>query len=636
MSGNAASASFVPRGRHLFIYDLVAIGLAILGAFALRFDANDVLGALRPYLPVVLLPLVTQPLVNVAFGLYRREWRYASMRELIGVVAAIGTGSAITGGLVLILSSFEFPGTAGLPRSYLPLEGMLSLLLIGGGRFSLRWALENSGRSGETDEERSGVRTLVYGAGEAGAAVARLAERDPAMNLKIVGFLDDDPHKRGSRLLGIRIFGGLERLAEATRTTRARQLVVAMPSSSGAIVRRAVDSGQGLGHDVKIIPPLHEVLSATDHGPRIRSVSVEDLLRREPVRVDLTELADYLNGASVVVTGAGGSIGGELARQIFTLGPRRLVLVDNNEAALWGIERELRERQGIEGPHLVGRLCDVRSPIATARIVHEAEPDVVFHAAALKHVPICELQPCEAVLTNVVGTLNLLRACEDAGVARFILISTDKAVEPVSVMGATKRLAEILTLASGRRSGRTRIAVRFGNVLGSSGSVVPIFSHQLEHGIPLTVTHPDATRYFMTIPEAVSLILQAGADEASGDVYILDMGEPVRIVDLAEDMIRLSGVARANVEIVYTGLRPGERLTEQLVYDEETMDRTAHDRVWKVKATAAPGLTQPIPSVLADLERAAVQGNDRLVREQLTAIGVLHPGTDRTWTEVSA
>jgi FlaA1/EpsC-like NDP-sugar epimerase len=452
-----------------------------------------------------------------------------------------------------------------------------------------------------------------------------MSDRDRAMQVRVVGFLDDDSRKAGSRLHGARIYGPIDRLPEAVRATHAAQLVVAMPSAPGSVTRRAVEAGRALGLTVKIVPPLHEILGGHADITRLRPVSVDDLLRRDPVRVDLEELAGYLNGASVVVTGGGGSIGSELARQIFALGPRRLAILDNSEAALWAIERELSERRGAAGPVVDAILCDVRLPNAVDRAIEAAAPDVVFHAAALKHVPICEAHPAQAVLTNVIGTRNVLDACERHAVPRFVLISTDKAVHPVSVMGATKRLAEILTLTMGRRTNRAHMAVRFGNVLGSSGSVVPLFRRQLEQGLPLTITHREATRYFMTIPEAVSLILQAGASDTSGDVYVLDMGQPVRIVDLAEDMIRLSGLDPAAVEIVFTGLRPGERLTERLLYEHEAMQPTEHERVLRAEAALAFGLTEPSDRLVARLERVATASDDRAVRAQLVASGVLQP-----------
>lgn len=624
--GMTPGPRFVPRGRHLFLYDLAAISIAIVGAFALRFDANNVPAEMRPYLPVAFLPLFVQPVVNVIFGLYRREWRYASVREMIGITAAVGTGTVVSGVLFLILAAADAPSTTGMPRSFFVLEGLLSLILIGGGRFTLRWALENAGRSGETEEETAGARTLVYGAGEAGAAVARLSDRDPAMRLRIVGFLDDDDTKRGSRLLGVRIFGDLAKLGEVARRTHATQLVVAMPSAPGSIIRKAVDAGQELGLDVRIVPPLHQLLAGDERITRLRPVVLDDLLRREPVRADLEELADYLNGASVLITGGGGSIGSELARQIHALGPRHLTVADNSEVALWGVEQSLRSPGQTGGPTVSTVLCDVRSSSAVRRLVDAAQPDVVFHAAALKHVPICELQPAEACLTNVVGTRNVLEACERSAVGRFVLISTDKAVMPVSVMGATKRLAELLTIESAARVGRPYIAVRFGNVLGSSGSVVPIFQHQLSQGQPLTITHPDATRYFMTIPEAVTLILQAASEPDSGEVYILDMGEPVRIMDLATDIIRLSGADPDAVDIVFTGLRPGERLHETLFFDHETVDGTSHERIWRARSSPRESITEPASRIVERLQVPTADSDDRAARELLLRSGVLlHP-----------
>jgi FlaA1/EpsC-like NDP-sugar epimerase len=622
-SYGVASRRFVPRGWHLFVYDLVAIAVAIVGAFALRFDTRDPIGIVMSYVPVALLPLVVQPVVNVGFGLYLREWQYASVRELVAIASAVATATAINAIAFLALASVGAPGTAGLPRSYFPLEGMITLLLIGGGRFALRIALEATGRPERTEVEQPSVRTLVYGAGAAGAALTRLSVRDRSMGISIVGFLDDDPHKRRSRLHGHRILGDLSDLRSAARSTDATQLVVAMPSASGSSVRAAVDSARELGLTVRIVPPLDDLLGEASQITRIRPVSLEDLLRREPARADQDALAQYLNGASVLVTGGGGSIGAELVRQIMLLGPRHLTVLDNSEVALWSIEREFADRARPERSPVAIALADVRSPAAVARIVERSEPDVVFHAAALKHVPMCEVHPSEAVLTNVIGTRNVVQACADSGVGQFILISTDKAVHPISVMGATKRLAELVTVEVAAGFGRRYAAVRFGNVLGSSGSVVPIFASQLERGVPLTITHPDATRYFMTIPEAVTLILEAGSDAAPGEIYLLDMGEPVRIVDLAHDMVRLSGLPPDSVEIEFTGLRAGERLHETLLFDHESVELTSHHRVMRTRSAGnLPGRGSAV-AVAADLEALALKADERGVRKLLIASGVL-------------
>jgi FlaA1/EpsC-like NDP-sugar epimerase len=625
-SGEGAARRFVPRGRHLLLYDLIAISISIVGAFALRFDARDPVGIVRLYAPVALIPLIVQPLTNVAFGLYRREWRYASVRELVAIVGAVATGTVINSVTFLWLSSINAPGTAGMPRSYFPLEGILCLLLVGGGRFALRVALESRGPFGATSDERGPAPTLIYGAGAAGAALVRLAQRDRSTGMTVVGFLDDDPAKRRSRLDGIRIFGDLDELADAIRSTGATQLVVAMPSAAGSTVRAAVNAARDRGLTVRIVPSLDELLGSPDRLNRVRPVSLEDLLRRKSARFDRDELAQYLNGASVVVTGGGGSIGAELVRQVMVLGPRRITVVDHSEVALWRLEQELAGRSGVEHGAFEMVLADVRNAASIGRAIQRSEPDVVFHAAALKHVPICELHPSEAVLTNVIGTRNVVEVCGRFGVGRFILISTDKAVHPTSVMGATKRLAELVTVELASAYSGNYAAVRFGNVLGSSGSVVPIFKNQLERGLPLTVTHPDATRFFMTIPEAVTLILEASSDSAPGEVYLLDMGDPVRVLDLAHDMIKLSGLSLDSVEIVFTGLRPGERLHEMLLFDHETQSATSHDRVMRTRSGATRTGRGSAVELASELEQLAGQAEDRAVRDLMISSGILQTG----------
>lgn len=598
---------FIPRGRHLFIYDLVTTALAIVIAFAMRFDVNDISATTGPYLPAALLPLLTYPPVYVAFGLYRREWRYASVREMFAIAAAVTVGTGITIVIFVALALVDFPGTAGFPRSVFLLEGLLNLALVGGGRFLLRASLDRHHLSNGHDETT--VSTLIYGAGEAGATIARLATRDPGARMRIVGFLDDDPAKRGSRMLGQRVFGGLDRLEAAASRTGAERLVIAMPSAPGRVIREALRAGRALALDVRTVPPLHELVSGTVPLSKIRPVQVDDLLRRESIEIDMAAVATALNGASVLVTGGGGSIGSELVRQILAVGPRQLTIVDNHEWGLWSIEREAAELGRAVGYTQVSAvLADIRSAGSMEALLRRVRPDIVFHAAALKHVPLVERFALEGIHTNVLGTDNLLRACIAAGVPRFLLISTDKAVEPVSVMGATKRLAELLTLATARETGRTYAAVRFGNVLGSSGSVVPIFEQQLRDGGPLTITHPDATRYFMTIAEAVRLILQSAATASSGEIYVLDMGEPIRIRDLADDLVRLAGADPDVIEYAYTGLRPGERLHETLFYDEETSEPTPNAGILRARAT--PGAPRD------DELRRVVQSLAVTVRDQ--------------------
>ncbi|MGZ6340058.1 MAG: polysaccharide biosynthesis protein [Candidatus Limnocylindrales bacterium] len=625
------ASAFVPRGRHLFVYDVVVTAMAIVISFGLRFDATNVIREIQPYLPVALLPLIVMPPVYVAFGLYRREWRYASVQEMFTLAEAVAVASAIGFVVFLALSAAKAPGAVGFPRSVFAIEALVGLALVGGGRFAVRASLERRGVSGGTDAE-GGVRTIIYGAGEAGVQVARLAQRDPGAGIIVAGFLDDDRTKKGVKLLGRPIFGDLDELGRAVRKTDANQLLVAMPSAPGAVIRRAFDRGRELGLEVRTVPFLRELLTGEVRLDRIRRVSLEDLLRREPVAIDSDAIAAYLNGASVLVTGGGGSIGSELVRQILALGPRRLTVLDHHEEALWSIERELGElATRASGVDFAPVLADVRSLPAVESVIRACRPDVVFHTAALKHVPIVEQHPAEGVMTNVVGTRNTLLACEHQDVARFVLISTDKAVEPISAMGATKRLAELLTIAAARRTGRAYVAVRFGNVLGSSGSVIPTFQRQLAEGHALTITHPDATRYFMTIPEAVSLILETGTSAESGDVYVLDMGEPVRIVDLARDLIRLSGMDPDRVPMVQTGLRAGERLHETLFYDHETTDRTIHEGIFRARADGEGIPAETVERLADQLEKAAAARDDDAVRALLQQVrrlgGTRAPGT---------
>ena len=613
--------SFVPRGRHLFVYDIAVTLVAVLVSFGLRFDSVDVPARMAPFMPVALLPLAVMPPTYAFFGMYRREWRYASVQEMFSLALAVVAGTLIAVAVFAGLGWAGAAGTAGFPPAIFVTEALLGLALVGGGRFALRAYLERRGIPGGTDEELGLVPTIVYGAGETGATVARVAARDPDAHLKIVGFIDDDPAKHGSRLLGRPVFGGLEALSSAARSTHATQLLVAMPTATGVAVRRAFERGQALGLEVRTVPHPRDILAGEGLAARIRKVSVEDLLRRSPVRIDTDAVAGYLNGASVLVTGGGGSIGSELVRQILDVGPGLITVVDNHEEALWSIEHELAERIGDRpGVSFVPILADIRSPEAVEAMIARARPDVVFHAAALKHVPIVELFPAEGAMTNVLGTRNVLASCERQGVGRFVLISTDKAVEPIGAMGATKRVAELLTVAAARRTGLPYVAVRFGNVLGSSGSVIPTFQRQLEEGRPLTITHEDTTRFFMTIPEAVSLILQAGATAQIGDIYVLDMGEPVRIVDLARDLILLSGLDPARVPIVYTGLRPGERLHEALFYDHETTERTGHESIMRVRADAIGPIGEPLETLMAGLEPAAVRRDDTSVRAFLRTV----------------
>jgi FlaA1/EpsC-like NDP-sugar epimerase len=535
--------------------------------------------------------------------------------ELVRVTVVVLAGSVA--GLVLfyvLLAPLGVPGTmtavGHFPRSFFVLEGLLTLAGMGGARFLVRASMEWKGwRPGDPDRraKREGaagggpVPTLVYGAGDIGATVLRtVAAASDGLGMRVVGLLDDDPRKRNQILRGHKVLGSLDDLPDVARLTGARRLLIAIPSASGDIVRRAVHDATELGLETRTVPSLDELVSGRLGAAAIREVQVEDLLRREPVVIDERALRDLVHGETVLVTGAGGSIGAELARQVYDLDPAALILLDRAEGPLYDIDRELTllgerdsgtaARGGQDRARLETRLANVASLEVMRRVMAEDRPVMVLHAAAYKHVPMMEHHPADAVYTNVGGTLAALRAALDGGVERFVLVSTDKAVEPTSVMGATKRLAEIAVAAAARQSERRYVSVRFGNVLGSSGSVVPLFQRQLREGVPLTITDAEMTRYFMTIPEASRLILQASLFGDAGDLFVLDMGDPVRIVELARDLARLAGRDPDSVPFRYIGLRPGEKLHESLFYDVEAIEPTAHPKVLRVRRPDARDL----------------------------------------------
>jgi FlaA1/EpsC-like NDP-sugar epimerase len=622
------------RGRYLFLIDFVIIFLAIIGAMVLRFESFRFAEEALIYFPAALLPLVVRPPIDVAAGLYSRAWAYASVGELIRITITVAVGTVVEIFVFyLVLVPLNFPGTVTplgtFPRSFFILEGMLTLAGFGGARFLIRASTEwRSWRPGDPDRRGGAdgttaplrVPTLIYGAGDVGVATLRtIAAARDGLGMRVVGLIDDEPSKRNQVIRGQRVLGSITDLEDIARVSGARRLLIAIPTASGDVVRRAVENATTLGLETRTVPALADLVSGRLNAAAIREVEVEDLLRRDTVQIDESGLRGLIGGRCVLVTGAGGSIGSELARQVFDLDPARLVLVDRAEGPLYDIERELDlvasrdsgtvARGSRPRPELSDRLANVASEAAMRRIVDAERPVLVLHAAAYKHVPMMEHHPADAVYTNIGGTLATVRACLAANVERFVLVSTDKAVAPSSVMGATKRLAELAVAEVARASGRPYVAVRFGNVLGSSGSVVPLFQRQLHEGVPLTVTDPEMTRYFMTIPEASRLILEAALIGGAGDLFVLDMGEPVRIVDLARDLARLAGRDPDSVPIQYIGLRPGEKLHESLFYDEESIERTVHPKVLRAtNAAAAAASAAPGVDVLAELDALVAIG----------------------------
>src|SRR5436190_2219130 len=494
-----------------------------------------------------------------------------------------------------------------LPRSIAAIDLLLTLALVLGSRLLARTAME---RPGLTMVAR-GKEVIVVGAGDAGRVIVQEMQRSRMLNYTPIGFVDDDPRKRHTRIMGVRVLGTIDELPRVLREHRPDEVLIAMPSVSGDVRRRIFETAQPLRIVVKTLPGLYELISGDlDLAGQIRPVQVEDVLGREQVEVDFASIASYLSQKTVLVTGAGGSIGAELCRQIARVLPTRLILVDQAETPLFEIERELLDEREFTAAMPV--LADVKNRARMRQVFEKYQPDVVFHAAAYKHVPLMEVNPLESVRNNALATKVVADAAVEHGASRFVLVSTDKAVNPKTVMGQSKAVCEWVVEAYGARTDvSTRfVVVRFGNVLGSSGSVVPIFRRQIERGGPVTVTHPEMTRFFMTIPESASLVIQAGAIGGEGHVYVLDMGDPVKIVELAKQMIRLSGnEPERDIAIDFVGVRPGEKLHEELWGDGETVEPTSHPKILRVSGPVVDGAW--LDEELTELERL-IEGGETL------------------------
>ena len=590
-----------PLGTALaMLLDAAVVIAAYVAALLLRFDANvprDNAEFAAKVLPFIVAAFVV---ANLLFGVYRTMWMYASVGDILALFRPV---AVVTIGL--------FAGNALLQERHLP----LSVILIAGAlifpgmamvkmraRLLLRlpWASVAS------------RRLLIVGAGRNGQLLAREVQNSPQLNLQPIGFIDDDPKKHHTRVHGLRVLGPVSELGAIIQRHDVEMVAIAIQNPPGAFVRKVLGVCQSLNVPVRIVPGVdHWVMGKSQDT--LRDITLDDLLGRDPVEVDYARCSQSVNDRIVLVTGAAGSIGSELCRQVLTFHPRELHMLDNNESGLHDLSLELTNIS----PETTIKLwvANVADEKKVDQIVSETRPHVIYHAAALKHVPLMEIHPDEAFRTNVLGTYYVARAARTYGAERFVLISTDKAVRPSSIMGATKRIAELLVLALARESDRTRFAaVRFGNVMGSRGSVVPTFMRQIERGGPVTVMHPDMMRYFISIPEAVSLVIQAGAFGGQGDIYMLDMGEEINILELAERMIRLRGLRPGtDIEVVFTGPRPGEKLREELVADFERVERTEHEKVMRL--TASVDVTEPeITRLIGEIEAVLWDDKDELRR----------------------
>ena len=544
------------------------VAAAMLAAFLLRLDIGivDLFGP--PYtLPALFIALPVQMTVFWFAGLYRGIWRFSSIPDLTRILVATLLGVSATA-----LGMFFFNRLESVPRSVFIIDWLLLVVGLGGVRFSYRILRDSLRPSTEN-------KAIIVGAGRAGEQLFREFKNNPALNIGVVGFVDDEPALKGKYLHGVPVFGGTPRLPEVIKITDANEVLIAIPTIENKKIRQIVDLCADLGVSVKRLPDLSSFVTGRVIASQLKAVSPEDLLGRPPVELNRQAMAEMLAGKRVLVTGAGGSIGGELCRQIAAFQPASLILAEITELFLYEIEREMTEL----APRLpiAYVIQDVRNKAGVERLFRDHRPEVVFHAAAYKHVPLMEQNPWQAIENNVGGTRNVASAAGAFGAERFVLVSTDKAVNPTNVMGATKRICEMVCTDLQADYTDTRyIAVRFGNVLGSTGSVIPLFQKQIEAGGPVTVTHPDVRRYFMSIPEAVQLVMQAAAMGDGGEVFVLEMGEPVRIVDLAREMIALSGfIPEREIKIQFTGLRPGEKLYEELLTDAESTVATSHPGV---------------------------------------------------------
>ena len=597
----------LPRYQKTIIVALVDVGVAVVAAWAAIFlrigQSHWLYGA---QLHAVLVPIVLAPPIFFGVGLYRRIFRHAGATDMAAVVRACAIFGAIYATIYTLIGVPGMPRTVGLIQPVLMLVGMLASRALA--LYILRPAVLGPGTGVSTN-------ALIYGAGHTGRALAVALRYDPHVNA--VAFLDDDSSLHNQTVEGLKIYGS-EHAARLVETLEVSRILLAIPTASRRRRRAIVEALSTLDVEIRILPGLADVAKGDFDISDIRQVEIEDLLGREPVLPNPALLQRNVADRVVMVTGAGGSIGGELSRQLLALGPRRLVLLDSSEFALYAIERELielRKRVGVDGVEIVPLLGLVQNECQMRAVFEEFRPETIYHAAAYKHVPLVEANPLRGIENNALGTYVTASLAREYGTASFVLVSTDKAVRPTNVMGATKRLAELAVQALATEPGATQLSsVRFGNVLGSSGSVVPLFRQQIERGGPVTITHPDVTRYFMTIPEAAQLVIQSGAMASGGDIFLLDMGEPIRIADLAVNMIRLSGLTVKNernpdgdIEIQTVGLRPGEKLYEELLIESSALP-TSHPRIMRAQE---PFLTlAEMTECVAALARC-IAANDR-------------------------
>lgn len=563
------------RNRFVLVADVILIAFSIFLAYIIRLELFAVFDN---YWASMLWMIGISILIKIPtyyfFGLYRRVWAYASISELKTIIFSVTLTSIAVGLVMLIL--FNQRVFLAFPRSVLVIDWLQQLALVGGVRFGLRLLSESRNAPKLLRTNGKPIKQiLVVGAGNAGAMVVKELQRNSQLNMIPIGFLDDDPQKQKQQMFGVSVLGTLKDLQRIVKTKTVDEIIIAIPSAPGSIVRGIASVSQTLRIPFRTMPGIYELLGARINLNRLREVDITDLLRRKPAQIEDERIGSILTGKNIMVTGAGGSIGSELCRQIARWEPHELVLLGHGENSIF--ESYLELSADFPNLKIVPVIADIRDYYRLDAEVKAHNPFIIFHAAAHKHVPLMERNVEDCILNNVLGTKNLLKTCEKNQVEKLVYISTDKAVQPVNVMGASKRLAEMLVIEAARKSGKTFSVVRFGNVLGSRGSVVPLFKRQIARGGPVTITHPEMRRYFMTIPEAVYLVLQAASMGRGGDTFVLNMGEQVKILDLAKDLIRLSGLEPGkDIEIIFTGVREGEKISEDLWNLDKSLEKTDH------------------------------------------------------------
>ncbi len=591
------------------IADIFLIAGAFALAFFIRFDFS-IPSAQMEIFKTFVIPLVMTKLVIFYFaGFYRKLWRYASVRDFLSIIWAsfLGTLAAIV--VIFFVYRLAFP------RSVVALDGFFTVALVGGIRFARRGMRDLKLKSLLTPTKRRPI--LIIGAGDSGEAILNEMIRRPELAYRPIGIVDDDPGKQGLIIHGVKVLGTRQQLKKLISKHQIEEVIISIPSASREVIRDIFFQCRELGVKCKTLPGIYQIINGTVSVSQIREIGVEDILGREPVKVDFKEAASYIADRAIMITGAGGSIGSELCRQISRLRPSTLIMVDQGESGLFDIEQEIRNSD--YHIHTIPVIADITDRNRITRVFDSYKPAVVFHTAAYKHVPMMELNPVEAVKNNLFGTKTVAEIAIQFKVDRFVSISTDKAVEPVSIMGSSKALVEkLIQFLSGESSTRFMI-VRFGNVLDSSGSVVPTFKKQIAEGGPVTVTHPEMTRYFMTIPEAMQLVIQAGAMGKGGEVFVLDMGEQISILELARNLIRLSGLEpEKDIPIEFSGIRPGERLHEKLLWDYEESSPTEHKQIRVVTESKLD--TSKFKDDVLELEGIVDGGDTQRTKEKMAQL----------------